>query len=170
MVIIETVRLFLNILASRRYRLLMIGLLSAIVGILLVASFQFVNDHRWYWTFAPFLCLVALLASTFGGLLIGHTLSRTQSTHLGMAIIGAFLCFVWVATGILALIMGALGMYELPSVAGHVGWDTYSGNFFFSGSHIRFLQIAAGTGFLGGVTFGLGLVWKRGSSVTTVSN
>jgi len=162
-------RLISRIFASRKNRLLTLGLSSTLVGILLVASFQFVNDHRWYWSVAPFLCMLAILAATFGGLLIGRTFSRTQSTQLWMVIVAALLCIIWGATGILAASLGALGMYQLPSVAGHVGWDTYSDSFLFSGSHVRFLQIAVGTGFIGGVTLGLGLVWRRVSAAISMS-
>ena len=146
-------------------RLLIVGLSSAIVGILLAASFQFVNDHRWYWSVAPFLCLVVVLTAGLGGLMVGRTFARTYNTRLWMVAVGTLLGFVWIATGILAASLGALGMYHLPLVEGHVGWDTYSDSFLFSGSHIRFLQIAAGTGFTGGVALGLGLAWKRVSAV-----
>ena len=86
-----------------------------------------------------------------------------------MVAVGTLLGFVWIGTGILAASLGALGMYQLPLVEGHVGWDTYSDSFLFSGSHIRFLQIAAGTGFTGGVSLGLGLAWKRVSAVLSLN-
>ena len=150
-------------------RLLILGLSSTLVGILLAASFQFVNDHRWYWSVAPFLCVVVILAAALGGLVVGRTFARTHNTRLWMVAVGTLLGFVWIGTGILAASLGALGMYQLPLVEGHVGWDTYSDSFLFSGSHIRFLQIAAGTGFTGGVSLGLGLAWKRVSAVLSLN-
>jgi hypothetical protein len=86
-----------------------------------------------------------------------------------MVVVGALLGFVWMAAGILATVLGALGMSYLPGVEGHVGWATYSDDFLFSGAHIRFLQIAAGTGFMGGVALGLGLAWKRVSAVLSLN-
>jgi len=154
-----------SVLASRKRRILAIGLVSALVGILIVAAFQFIHDHRWYWSVAPFLCVVATLTATFGGLLIGRTFSRTQSTQLWMVIIAALLFFIWVITGMLAASLGALGMSQLPSIVGYIGWETYTDTLLFSGAHIRFLQIAVGTGFIGGIMLGLGLAWRRVSSL-----
>ena len=161
--------LIFSIFASKRNKLITLGLSSTFFGILTVVSFQFVTDHRWYWNAAPFVCIAAILAATLGGLLIGRTFSRTQSTQLWMVMVAALLCIIWGATGILAASLGALGMYQLPSVVGHIGWDTYSDSFLFSGSHIRFLQIAAGTGFIGGVTLGLGLFWRRVTTAISMS-
>jgi hypothetical protein len=109
-----------------------------------------------------------MLAATFGGLLVGRTFARAHNTRLWTVAVGAILCLVWIATGILAASLGALGMYQLPLVEGHVGWDTYSNSFLFNGSPVRFLQIAAGTGFVGGITLGLGLVWRRISTMLSL--
>ena len=151
-------------MTSRKRTLLILGLSSAFVGVLLAASFQFISDHRWYWNIAPFLCVVVLVGTILGGLLVGRSLARTQNTSLWMVAAGGLLGIVWIATGILAASLGALGMYQVPLLEGHIGWDTYSETLLFSGSHIRFLQIAAGTGFTGGVAVGLGLGWKRVSA------
>ena len=114
---------------------------------------------------APFMCVVVMLAATFGGLLIGRNFARTHDIRLGMVTVGTLLCLIWIATGILAASLGALGMYQIPFVEGHVGWDSYSDSFLFSGSPVRFLQITAGTGFIGGVTLGLALTRRRISSL-----
>lgn len=155
----------LGVFASRKRRLLILAFSSTLVGILLAASFQFINDHRWYWSIAPFLCVVVMLAAAFGGLLIGRIFARTGNTQLWMVTVGTMLGIVWIATGILAASLGALGMYQLPLLEGHIGWDTYSDSLLFSGSHVRFLQIAAGTGFIGGVTLGLGLALRRVTAI-----
>ena len=155
----------LGVFVSRKRRLLILAFSSTLVGILLAASFQFINDHRWYWSIAPFLCVVVMLAAAFGGLLIGRIFARTGNTQLWMVTVGTMLGIVWIATGILAASLGALGMYQLPLLEGHIGWDTYSDSLLFSGSHVRFLQIAAGTGFIGGVTLGLGLALRRVTAI-----
>jgi hypothetical protein len=154
----------------RKRRLLILGLSSALIGVLLVASFQFISDHRWYWNVAPLVCIVALLATVFGGLSLGRSLARAQRTRLWLVAVGAILGLVWTATGILAAVLGSLGMSYLPGVVGHVGWDTYASEFLFSGAHIRFLQIAAGTGFIGGVAIGLGLGWRRVTAVLPLAS
>ena len=159
----------LGVFASRKRRLLILAFSSTLVGILLAASFQFINDHRWYWSIAPFLCVVVMLAAAFGGLLIGRIFARTGNTQLWMVTVGTMLGIVWIATGILAASLGALGMYQLPLLEGHIGWDTYSDSLLFSGSHVRFLQIAAGTGFIGGVTLGLGLALRRVTAILSPS-
>ena len=158
-----------GMLQSRRRKLLALGLSSALVGILLAASFQFVSDHRWYWSAAPLLCVVVMLAAALGGLLVGRTFARAANTSLWMVTVGALLGLVWMGTGVLAAILGALGMYQLPLVHNHLGWDTYSDSFLFSGSQVRFLQIAAGTGFMGGVALGLGLAWRRVSTLLSMT-
>ena len=158
-----------GILPPGRRKLLVLGLSSALVGILLAASFQFVSDHRWFWSAAPFLCVVVMLAAALGGLLIGRTFARAANTSLWLVTVGTLLGLVWMATGVLAASLGALGMYQLPLVDNHLGWDTYPDSFLFSGSQLRFLQIAAGTGFMGGVALGLGLAWRRVSTLLSLT-
>lgn len=151
----------LGVKASRKLRLLALGVSSTLVGLLLAGSFQFITDHRWYWDLAPLLCLVILLGTVFGGLLVGRSLGRSHDTRLWMVVVSILLGLVWMGTGILATVLGALGMSQLTIIQGHVGWDTYSDGSLFTGAPIRFLQIAAGTGFLGGVVVGLSSAWKR---------
>ena len=166
--VLEDMRM-LGLLASRRRRLLALGLSTALAGILLVASFQFVDDHRWFWNIAPFVCVGVFLATMFGGTLVGLALARTQHTRLWIVAVGAVLGLVWMATGILAAVLSTWSMFNLPGVEEHVGFATYPDSFLFSGAHIRFLQTTAGTGFIGGVAVGLGLAWKRVSGLLEAS-
>ena len=159
----------MDVIKSRKRKFLILGLFCALAGILLAASFQFTSDHRWFWSVAPLICVVAMLGTAFGGLLVGRCLARARITNLWMVTVGTLLGVVWLSSGSLAASLGALGMYQLPLVEGHVGWDTYSNSLLFSGSHIRLLQIAAGTGFIGGVGLGLGLAWKRVSAVLSLT-
>ena len=151
-------------MASRRTKLLALGASSTLAGLLLAASFQFISDHRWYWNTAPLLCVLVLLGTVFGGFLVGRSLAGARNTRLWVVVVGALLGFVWLATGILAAVLGALGMCYVPGVEGHVGWETYSSSFLFSGAPIRFLQIASGTGFIAGAAVGFGLAWRRVSA------
>ncbi len=66
----------------------------------------------------------------------------------------------WLGTSALASVLAALGMsYYLPGDP--IGWESYTGSVWFSGSHIRFLQSAAGTGLIGGLAIGMGLSLRR---------
>jgi hypothetical protein len=140
---------------------MILGLSLAMIGALLAASFQFVYDHRWYWNVAPLICVVVMLAAAFGGFCLGRGLSRTRNRRLWLIVLGGFLVFAWIGTGALATSLSALGMFYLPGVDGHIGWDSYSGTHLFTGSHIRFLQFATATGFVGGLSIGFGLAQKR---------
>ena len=151
----------LSVTASRKLKWLALGAASTLVGLLLAGSFQFITDHRWYWDLAPLLCVLILLGTVLGGLLVGRSLGRFHDTRRWMVVAGILLGLVWIGTGTLATVLGALGMSHLSIVQGHVGWDTYSDSSLFTGAPIRFLQIAAGTGFLGGVVVGLSSAWKR---------
>ena len=151
-------RLKLGFLTSKKYILLISGLSCTIIVIILATSFQFTNDHRWYWAVAPFVCVVVMIIAAFGGLLVGRSFARSVNTSLWMIAVGTLLGLIWIITGTLAASLGALGMYQLPLIEYHLGWDTYSSSFVFNGS-IRFLQLAAGTGFMSGLVFGLG--WAR---------
>jgi hypothetical protein len=159
--IVTMTRYRFGVKASRRLTLLALGVSSTLVGLILAGSFQFITDHRWYWDLAPLLCLVILLGTVLGGLLVGRSLGRTLNTRLWMVVVGILLGLVWIGTGTLATVLGALGMCHLSIIHGHIGWDTYSSSELFTGAPIRFLQIAAGTGFLGGVVVGLSSAWKR---------
>ena len=73
---------------------------------------------------------------------------------------GGLLGVAWLGTSALASVLAALGMsYYLPGDP--VGWESYTGAVWFSGSHIRFLQSAAGTGLISGVAIGMGLALRR---------
>jgi len=152
------VRLRLCTLTSKRYALLLLGIACTFTVVILATSFQFTNDHRWYWAVAPLVCVVVMLIAALGGLLIGRSFAKSTNISLWMIIVGTLLGFVWITAGMLAASLGALGMYQLPLIQYHLGWDTYSGSFVFNGS-IRFLQLAAATGFVSGLTLGLG--WAR---------
>ena len=106
---IAAIRQRLGFLASRRTKLLALGASSTLAGLLLAASFQFISDHRWYWNTAPLLCVLVLLGTVFGGFLVGRSLAGARNTCLWVVSIGALLGFVWLATGILAAVLGALG-------------------------------------------------------------
>ncbi len=167
--IVAMTRYRLSVTALRRLKWLALGVASTLVGLLLAGSFQFITDHRWYWDVAPLLCVLILLGTVLGGLLVGRTLGRSHDTRRWMVVVGGLLGLVWIGTGTLATVLGALGMFHLSIVQGHIGWDTYSNSSLFTGAPIRFLQIAAGTGFLGGVVVGLSSAWKRLLAVLTLA-
>ena len=142
-------------------KLLFPGICVAFIGILLVASFQFIDDHRWFWNVAPFICLIVLASTAAGSMLVGHSLSQNQNRRLWLVIIGTFIGLACIGTGILASGLSALGMYYLPTIEGHIGWDSYASSFLFSGSQLRFLQFAVASGLIGGFFISFGLARKR---------
>jgi len=143
------------------------GISVAFIGILIAASFQFIDNHSWFWNVAPFICLLVLVATVSGSLLVGYSISRNQDRRLWLIIIGAFIGVVCIGTGILASGLAALGMYYLPSGGSHIGFDSYTSSFLFSGSQIRFLQFAVASGLLGGFFISFGLARKSALGVTS---
>jgi len=151
----------LHILASNRRKLMLMGAGCAVMGILIAASFQFIQDHRWYWNAAPFICLLVLISAAFGGLLVGHGLSKGQHRRLWLAVLGGILAFAWLGTGMFAAGLSALGMYGMPADVSSIGWSSYTSGYMLRSFDISFLQLATATGFLGGFAIGLGLAAKR---------
>ena len=151
----------LSVLASNRRKLLLLGVCFTVTGILIAASFQFIQDHRWYWNAAPFICLLVLISAAFGGLMVGHGLSKGQHRRLWLAVLGGILAFAWLGTGMFAAGLSALGMYGVPTDAGSIGWNSYTSGYMLRSFDISFLQLATVTGFLGGFAIGLGLAAKR---------
>jgi len=158
----------LHALTMNRQKLLLLGASLALVGILLAASFQFVENHRWYWTVAPLVSLLVLFSAAFGGLLVGHGLSRGQNRRLWLAALGGILGIGWLGTGTVAAGLAALGMYYLPVGESYIGWGSYSSGYWLRSFDISFLQLATVTGLLSGFSIGLGLAAKRLWPLTSV--
>lgn len=149
---------YLSTGARNDRKLLVIGLLSAFVGTLLVASFHFVDNHRWYWDMAPLISVVAVLGAGSGGLLVGHSLSGTRERCLWLVGLGGILALAWIASGTVAASLGFLGMNYLP--AGYVSWETYPITYAVGSFHIGLLQYSVAMGLLGGFSVGFGLARK----------
>jgi len=122
----------------------------ALVGIFLAVSFQFVDNHRWYWNEAPVLSALIMLSAACGVLLMAHSMSLTQDRHLWLVVLGGILWFAWIASGIVAVSLAFLGINYFSPGDAHIGWDSYYGDYLAGWYHIRFLQLATVTGFLGG--------------------
>jgi hypothetical protein len=146
---------------THRQRLLLLGAFIALAGIVLASSFQFIQDHRWYWSNAPLVCVVALASVALGGWLMGHSLSLGQVRRLWLAVLGSVLGLGWLGLGALAAILAAIGMYNLPAAEAHIGWNSYVSGYMLRNFDISFLQLAAVTGVLGGFAVGLGLAARR---------
>jgi hypothetical protein len=140
---------------SMNRRTLVIGLFLALVGTLLVASFHFIDDHRWYWDTAPLVSLVAVCSAASAGLLIGHSLSGSRRRRLWLVALGGVLALAWIGSGTMAASLGLVGMNYLPG--GQISWDSYSGAYLLGRVDISLLQFATATGLIGGfaVRFGL---------------
>jgi len=148
-------------MGRRSKELLAFGAFLALVAILLAASFQFLDNHRWYWNNANIPSAIGVLSAASGGLLVGRDLPRTQKRRLWLIVLGGILGLVWIASGVAAVSFAFLGMNYFPSGDGYVGWDSYQGDYLVDWYHIRFLQLATLTGLLGGFSIGFGLAPKR---------
>jgi hypothetical protein len=158
--------------AGNKRTIITLGVTLAFIGILLSASFQFIDNHRWYWIVAPLICGVVLFCSSCGGLLVGHGISRGKERRLWLSAIGGVLGMGWIGTGILAACLAALGMYYLPISETYIGWDSFSPGYLIRSFNISFLQLATVTGVLSGFAIGLGLAvtrfWAPKSAYTLV--
>lgn len=146
---------------THRQRLLLLGGFLALVGVVLASSFQFIDNHRWYWSYAPLVCLVVLGSVGLGGWLVGHSLSLGQIRRRWLAGLGSVLGLGWLGLGALAALLAAIGMYNLPAAGTYIGWDSYVSGYMLRSFDISFLQLAAVTGVLGGFAVGLGLAARR---------
>jgi len=136
----------------------MLGLLLGFIGTLLVTSFYYIDNHRWYWNIAPIIDVLIVIFAAAGGLLMGHSLAGTQGRRLWLVGLGGFLGFAWIASGTVAASLGFLGMNYLPD--GYIGWDSYSSRYFVGFVDLSLLQFATATGLMGGFCIGFGLAPK----------
>ena len=139
-------------------RLLVLGLFLGLLATLLVTSFYFVDNHRWYWDIAPFIAVLIVVSAASGGILTGHSLAATQERRLWLVGLGGVLGLAWIASGTVAASLGFLGMNCLPN--GYIGWDSYSSQHLGGWLDISLLQFVTATGLLGGFCVGFGLSSK----------
>jgi len=137
-------------------RLLALGTFLALVGILLVASFQFVDNHRWYWNAAPLYCVIVVLAAASGSFLIAHSMARNGERRLWLLIPSGILGLAWVASGIVAFGLAFPAMNYFSGDA-DISWNNYYGDYVLGAYNIRLLQIAVIAGLPGGFIVGKAL-------------
>ena len=137
---------------------LILGLSLGFVATLLVTSFYFIDNHRWYWDIAPVIGALIIILAASGGLLIGHSLAGTQERRLWLVGLGGVLGFAWIASGTVAAALGFLAMNYLPH--GYMGWVSYSSEYLVGWVDIGLLQFATATGLLGGFCIGFGFAPK----------
>ena len=143
---------------TKNKKLLILGLSLGFVATLLVTSFYFIDNHRWYWDIAPVIGALIIILAASGGLLIGHSLAGTQERRLWLVGLGGVLGFAWIASGTVATAVGFLGMNYLPD--GYISWSSYSSGYLVGWVDLGLLQFAAATGLLGGFCIGFGFAPK----------
>ena len=143
---------------SRDRVTLALGIVMTLGSVLLAASFQFVDDHRWYWNAAPAaVSALGVLLAAYGGFLVARGTGRPPERRPWPIALGAVLGLAWSATGIMAFSLAFVGMnYFSPSDA-QMGWDSYHGDYLVGWYHIRFLQFATVAGVLAGLAVGRAL-------------
>jgi len=152
---------------SRNSKLLMLGLLLAFIGTLLVTSFYYIDNHRWYWDIAPIIGVLIVIFAASGGLLIGHSLTGTQERRLWLVGLGGGMGLAWIASGTVAASLGFFGMNYLPE--GYIGWDSYSSKYLVGFVDLSLLQFATATGLIGGFCLGLGVAPKAYVALTPLT-
>ena len=148
-------------MTKRNQRLFALGVFLALVGILMAASFYFVDNHRWYWNAVPILCVLGILSAASGGFLIGRSLVQTHKRRLWLVVLGGTLGLAWIASSITAVGFAFSGMNYFPAGDSYISWDSYHGDYLVGYYHIWSLQAATLTGLLGGFSIGFGSAPKR---------
>ena len=144
---------------SRRGQMLVaLGAILALAGILLAASFEFVDNHAWYWNAPHILCIVTLLAGGFGSFLLGDRVAPKRRVWL--VVLGGILGLAWVLLGLLAFSFTFLAANYFAGDS-YLSWDSYHGDYQVGWYHIRALQAATTAGVIGGFLTGFG--WARKS-------
>ena len=146
---------------KKNQKLLALGIFLALGSIFLAVSFQFVDNHRWYWNAAPALGALIMLSAASGGFLMAHSMALTRGRYLWLVVLGGILGLAWIASGIAAFGLAFLGMNYFPTSEAHIGWDSYHGDYVVGWYHIRLLQLATVTGLVGGFFVSKGLQKKR---------
>jgi len=146
---------------EKRILLLCLATLLALVGIVLAISFQFVDNHRWYWNMTYVICGLGVLSASSGGFLAGRNLTGNRKRRIWLALIGAILLVAWSAGSILAIGLAYTAMNYFSNDMSLINWDSYRGDYAVGLYHIRSLQLAVAAGLLGGFLLGLGLAPVR---------
>lgn len=134
----------------KNQRLLAVAIFLALVGIFLAVSFQFVDNHRWYWNAAPTLSALVVLLAASAGFLLAHSISAAHERRPWLLVPGGILGLAWFASGIAAFGLAFPAMNYFSPGDAYIGWDSYHGDYVVGMYHIRLLQLAMVTGFLGG--------------------
>ena len=146
----------LNAMRKKNQRLLALGVFLALVGIFLAVSFQFVDNHRWYWNAAPVLSALIMLSAASGGFVMAHSMAGTGERRLWLIVPGGSLGLVWIVSGIGAFGLAFPGMNYFSGDA-HISWDSYYGDYLVGWFNIRALQLTAIAGLPGGFLVGRAL-------------
>jgi hypothetical protein len=137
-------------------KLLAIGILLALVSIVIAVSFQFINNHRWYWNAAPLYSIIVMLAAASGGFLVAYSLTLLQERNLWLLIPAGVFGLAWLIIGISAFGLAFPSMNYFSGDT-NIGWSNYYGDYLIGWFNIRALQLSVVAGLLGGFLLGRAL-------------
>jgi len=146
---------------EKRILLLCLATLLAIVSVMLAVSFQFVDDHRWYWGMAHFICGLGILSAASAGFLAGRNLIWNRKRRIWLVFIGVIPLVAWIAGSISAEGLAYAAMDYFSNDMTSINWNSYRGDYVVGMYHIRSFQLAVTAGLLGGFLSGFGLAPTR---------
>jgi hypothetical protein len=142
---------------KKRILLLCLATLLALISVILATSFQFVDNHRWYWNTAHVICGLGVLSATSAGFLAGRNLIWDRKRRIWLVFIGAIPLVAWIMGSILAVVLEYAAMNYFSNDMILINWNSYQGDYVVGLYHIRSLQLAVTAGLLGGFLSGFGL-------------
>jgi len=141
-------------------KLLIAGFILSLFGIVVAFSFQFIENHSWYWSSAHIFSVATMLLTLLGGFLMGRSRYRSGERKLWAIITGCVFIISWTGIAITAFSLTFLGMNYF-SGSEYVGWNTYYGDYLVGFLHVRLLQFAAVAGLFTGFLVGFGYLPRK---------
>jgi len=126
-----------------------IAIAMVILCLMLITSFQLIDNHAWYWQYAPIVFILGVLFSMIGSLILGKNMGLKISGNIWLKIAGIVFISVWILSGLLGLAFTIPGLNYLSGF-NRVGWVDYHGDYLVGGYCILLLQLSILAGLLGG--------------------
>lgn len=133
-----------------------------LLSFMLAVSFQLINNHAWYWGYAPIIFILGALFSVVGSLILGAKIGVKVRGNLWLKIVGVVFISVWFSGGLLGMTYTIPGLNYLSGFS-MVDWNDYHGDYLIGMYCIRLLQLSILAGLLGG--FFLSLGWSKKTDI-----
>ena len=124
--------------------------------LMLVASFQLIDNHAWYWGYAPVIFILGALIPIACSLVLGTKIGVKVNANIWLKMVGLVFISIWFVSGLLGLVYTFTGSNYLSGFS-MVGWNDYHGDYLIGGFCIMLLQLSILAGLLAGFFISLGL-------------